>query len=263
KNLLVVESVINDLVVITAASVLITFVTSGGFVGQAIAGLFLNEILASTVFGILVGIAWVFLYVYKLHGNKLSYIFTVGVAFMLYFLVEYLSFNGAIAVVLFSITIANHPYVVRTFRVKTKLFNSIDQDISSVKRADIEFTFLIRTFFFVLLGIVIDIQAVLKPRILYLVIIVLGLELIARFVSSLSMWKVRPSFRNALFIRTTMVAIGVPSVLAVFLGIQAGLNISSLTEIVLLLVILTNITAIIGTSIQERRTNAIQENKDN
>ncbi|MDD9952890.1 MAG: cation:proton antiporter [Candidatus Woesearchaeota archaeon] len=256
KNLLVLESVVNDLTVITGGSILLAVIKPGAMTGSAIAQILFNELVVSLVVGAICGVCWVFLYAYKLHGNKLSYIFTLGVALMIYSGVESLALNGAITIMMFSLVLGNHDVVVQKLRVRAKLFKGVERDVFSMKKTDVEFTFLIRTFFFVLLGIVFDLSVLQNWWVIYLALGVLAAELVARYLSCVFMTRVHPSFKKARFIRTVLVASGVTSTLVAFLSIEAGVNIPHLAEIVLLLVFLTTTTAILGTAIQERRTMA-------
>lgn len=264
RNLLVLESVVNDLTIIAGASILLAIVVPESAGGASIAQIIFNKLVVSVVVGALLGIGWVFLYAYHLHGNTLSYIFTLGIAFVTYWATEeYLGMSGAITIMVFSLVIGNHQAIIEKLKVRTKLFSGIKQDVTAMKKTDVEFTFLIRTFFFVLLGIIFDVGVLrsslpifgvkVPAALLWIALAVLAGEVIARYIASVVMSFFNPSFRKERMVRTTMVASGFTSTLVAFLSFEEGLAIPYLTEIVLLLVVLTTLTAIAGTMVQERR----------
>jgi len=254
KNLLVLESVVNDLTVITGASILLALSLPDVITGQSVVLIIFNEFIVSLLAGLILGGAWVFLYAYRLHESKLSYIFTLGLAFFFYFIAEWLGLNGAITIMVFSLIVGNPLVIVDKLRVRAKIFEPLRKTVFTMKKIDIEFTFLIRTFFFVLLGIAFDLTVLKNPVVIFLSLGVLVAELVARYFGCVVMSFFHPSFKHARFIRTTLVASGVTSTLVAFLSIDAGIKIPHLAEIVLLLVALTTITAIIGTSVQEYKS---------
>lgn len=261
KNILFIESVLSDLIIIAGAGILLAIAGTGEVSGQSLFTLAFNIFVVSLVFGAILGTGWIFLYVWKLHGNKLSYIFTVGLAFVIYACAEYLGMSGALTVAAFGLVLGNHKVVADHLRVRTKLFKDLDKDISAMKKTDTEFTFLITTFFFVLLGTIFEISVLSNTTVLLIAALLLATKFIARYLSSVAMTPAHSSFRKARLTHTTMMACGVASALVAFLALEAGMLIPFLVEIVLLLVVLTTLASIIGTWIQQHKTHEVIEDR--
>jgi len=247
KDLLVLESVLNDVSVIAGASVLVAIIAPGVVNAQGVLTTLFNEFLVSILVGAGMGVCWLFLYAYRLHANKLSYIFTVGVALTIYAIAEFLNLNGAIAVILFAITVGNYKMILKFLHAHTHLEN-LRKAVDAMRQTDVEFTFLIRTFFFVVLGLIFD-PTILSMRGLLLIAgAILVCKFVARYVASRLLAVMSRKYAGDHFVRTTVVANGFTSTLAAFVGVQAGIAIPYLAEIVLLLVISTTITAILSTA---------------
>lgn len=250
KDLLVLESIFNDVTVIAGASILVAIIAPLHASAQSVLTVIFNELAVSIIVGTILGALWVLLYAYHLHASKLSYIFTVGVALLMYALAEFLGLNGAITVISFAIIVGNYPLVLEAFRRGVHRAN-LRKAVDAMRKTDVEFTFLIRTFFFVLLGIVFDPSVLRVPLVLLVAGTVLACKLLARLLSSLTLGALIARHRGDHSVRTTLVANGFTATLAGFLGVQAGIAIPHLAEIVLLLVILTTTTAILSTAVHQ------------
>jgi len=250
KDLLVLESILNDVTVIAGASILVAIIAPGIVTAQTALTAIFNEFLVSILVGMILGAGWLLLYAYRLHANKLSYIFTIGIALLMYSAAEFLSLNGAITVISFAIVVGNYSLVLEAFRGHAHLAN-LRKAVNAMRQTDVEFTFLIRTFFFVLLGIIFDPGVLILRTVVIIAVIILACKLLARLVASLILGALSARHRGDHGARTTLVANGFTSTLAAFLGVQAGIEIPNLAEIVLLLVIATTITAIISAAVHQ------------
>src|SRR3989344_2433214 len=250
KTMLVLESVVNDLTLITAASVLISFALPEN--SPSIFKILFNELVISIILGIVFALIWAYIFLKHIHGNKLAYVFTLGIAFVIFDGVEFFGFNGAISVLVFIFALGNYSAIAGKFKAYSKKLSPIKADISIVRNVNMEITFLMRTLFFVFLGVIFDIGA-LKWAILIFVFVITVAEAASRYLAARALVVFEPRFKNSVPVMTTIVASGFTSTLVAFLSIEAGINIPNLAEIVLLLVIFTTLFSIISSAILERR----------
>src|SRR3989338_3835348 len=251
KTMLVLESVVNDITLITAVSILISFVLSDS--GKAsIFKVIFNELVISVILGMVFALIWAYVFLRYIHGNKLAYVFTLGIAFIIFDGVEFFGFNGAIAVLIFSLALGNYSDLVSKLKAYSKILAPIKADISIVRGINTEITFIMRTLFFVFLGVIFN-PSVIKWGILLFVLIIVIAEVLSRYIAAKTLAFFEPRFANSVPVITTLVASGFTSTLVAFLSIEAGINIPNLAEIVLLLVMFTTLWAIIGSAILERK----------
>ncbi len=104
----------------------------------------------SLFIGAIAGIAWLFLMsVLRVAGD---YLVTIAVAILLYGTASFFNGAGIVAVFVFSIIIANYQLIGKYFKLKIQIN---EKEARAVER---NFTFLIKTFFFVFLGMVVVIS---------------------------------------------------------------------------------------------------------
>ena len=251
KTLLVLESVVNDITLITAVSILISFVLLDSSKASIFKVIF-NELVISVILGIAFALIWAYVFLKYIHGNKLAYVFTLGIAFIIFDGVEFFRFNGAIAVLIFSLTLGDYSALVSKLKTYGKILAPIKADISIVRSINTEITFIMRTLFFVFLGVIFN-TSVIKWGILFFVLIIVVAEVVSRYLAAKTLAFFEPRFENSVQVITILVASGFTSTLVAFLSIEAGINIPNLAEIVLLLVMFTTLWAIIGSAILERK----------
>jgi cell volume regulation protein A len=118
--------------------------------GKAIAASFSVAI----VIGLAVGFLWLRL-LRMLDGKKNAYMVTLAATLLLYAAVETVGGSGAIAVLVFGIVLGNGVDLMSRFGIDGRAFNERQKDFQG------EITFLVRAFFFVYLGVILD-PAVLR-----------------------------------------------------------------------------------------------------
>src|SRR3989344_5040486 len=155
KTLLLLESIVNDITLITGVSILIFFVLSDSSKASIIKVIF-NELVISLILGIAFALIWAYVFLKYIHGNKLAYVFTLGIAFIIFDGVEFFGFNGAIAVLIFSLALGDYSALVSKLKAYSKILAPIKADISIVRGINTEITFIMRTLFFVFLGVIFD-----------------------------------------------------------------------------------------------------------
>lgn len=180
KMILTLEAAITDVLVIVVATSLIVFMDQGDMDIASGASLLLSSFLISTIVGVGAGIAWKKV-LEKLSSQPFSYMITIGAMLMVFTVTNFLidkAGGGAIAVLVFGLTLNNWDVFARYLRLKECNFELEEK----VVKFNNEITFLVRTFFFVYLGLVITTIHFTAWYVLLGLIVFFGL-LLARYVS--------------------------------------------------------------------------------
>jgi cell volume regulation protein A len=146
RQLLILESVITDvLCVVVALSILQMLVggSSASVVVTSLATEFSIAIVAALVFGII----WLRT-LKRLQGKPFSFMITIAALLLIYSGVEMVGGSGFVAALVFGLVLGNKEEVARMFRIKSELV--FDERIKSFHS---EVSFLIKTVFFVYLGL--------------------------------------------------------------------------------------------------------------
>lgn len=145
KNMLAFESAITDILSTIIAFILFDAILSGIFsisiLGQTIA----SSIAVGLVLGLGVGIPWMIV-ITKFANAKHSYMMTLGMLFILYFLANHFGESGALTALVFGLMLGNKDRLSRYLKFKVPM---IEKDDSMHN----QLTFLIRAFFFVFVGL--------------------------------------------------------------------------------------------------------------
>ncbi|MBR9707136.1 MAG: peptidase, partial [Candidatus Diapherotrites archaeon] len=157
KTVLSIESAATDALCVVVVIALIQGIVLGIGLLEAIQNI-ASAFSIGAVLGVIVGVGWVHVLKY-LKKMDYSYIVTIALLFLLYASTEALGGSGAIAMLLFGITVGNGKAIYSMLRYKhpfelddrTKDFNSL-------------IAFFVRTFFFVYMGLLVtltDVHAIL------------------------------------------------------------------------------------------------------
>ena len=253
KTLLVLESILNDVTLIAAATILISLARAGP--APLIHRLVFNELVMSPALGLLAGGVWAFLFLRYLPSHRLTYVFTLGMALVIYDGSQFLGYNGALVVLAFSLFLGNYPSVLGKLNnaaLVGRLLTPLQRDVWMVRTVNNELTFLMRTLFFVFLGVVFS-PSSLRGEILLVVGMLTLTQLAARYLAARALVRLFPLYQGGVPVITVMVARGFTSTLIALFALQAGLVIDNLVEIVLLLVLSTTLFATLGTALVHGR----------
>jgi cell volume regulation protein A len=147
KVLLTLESVLSDVMCIVTALILIEILKgSATDTGLLIQHLLSAFVLAGFI-GFLFGVLWLTV-LKRLEGKPFSFMITIAALFMLYAVVEFIDVSGAVAALVFGLVLSNKEEIARMLKIKTGFV--LDEHI---KQFHSEVSFLVRTFFFVYLGL--------------------------------------------------------------------------------------------------------------
>ena len=151
KTLLSVESSLNDVLSIVITIALVQAYTLGKFEIGLVAGDLVASFLVALVFGIVGALIWSIL-LNRIHAIKNAMFTTPAFVFIIFGIVEIMGFSGAIAALAFGVTIGNIETIrfpfFKTLTVKEPVgLNETERVFFS------EVAFLMKTFFFIYLGI--------------------------------------------------------------------------------------------------------------
>lgn len=256
KNLLFLESMINDITIISAVVILIQIINYGTIEATKTANMILGSISIAFLLGFVVGIFWISVLFKHLEKHPLNYVATLGIALILYSIAEIAKGNGAIAVLIFSLTVGNFRNVMMKLKIKTNLITESSlETLKKIKSIQLGITFFVKTFFFVFLGLIFSFQN-LNIEITAIVFGMISILLAARYFSTRILSMLDRRYSKDSFLITTMLPRGLTATVVAFLPGEAGIIIPGLVEIVLLILFLSTIVAIIGSAIYERQNPA-------
>lgn len=214
-SVLTLESALTDVLSIVFATTMIelqvlkTIELKGVF--SQVAALFF----VAGVLGILAGFLWIFLEKQEIIEGDRNYMMTIAYVVLLYFITEYLGGNGAIAALCFGMMIANSKVLIemghKIRKPKKKVKNGeaaaaeTDKGVQVVSRRERmfyqEISFFLKTFFFVYIGLLINVTNYKAVGIGFGIAVAI---LLLRYVSLLLTKKYKPLERmlvNSLFAR--------------------------------------------------------------
>ena len=145
KSMLNFESALTDIFAVIVAFVLFEAILSGEFSLDLLGVTIGKAIMVGLVLGLGVGIPWMFV-ISKLKNAQHSYMLTIGMVFMLFFLATSFGESGALTALVFGIMLGKKNYFTRLLKVKFPE-NVIDDSLHN------QVTFLVRAFFFVFVGL--------------------------------------------------------------------------------------------------------------
>ncbi len=147
KTILNTESTLSDAMCIVIAIVLIEMIALGNYPLELAANRIVSSFSIGAVIGSIAGILWL-LVLKRIKGKPFEYMVTLAVLMLVYAAIEKLMGSGAIGALAFGIVLGNS-------KVFSKLIGSRNKIVvdAVVKKFNLEISFLVRTFFFVYIGL--------------------------------------------------------------------------------------------------------------
>jgi len=145
KSMLNFESALTDIFAVIVAFVLFEAVLSGEFSLDLLGVTIGKAVMVGLVLGFGVGIHWMFI-ISKLKNAQHSYMLTIGMLFMLFFLATSFGESGALTALVFGLMLGKKNYFTRVLKIKFPE-DLIDDSLHN------QVTFLVRAFFFVFVGL--------------------------------------------------------------------------------------------------------------
>lgn len=148
---LVIESAISDILCIIATLTMIGVIVSGLPAIDALLRVVTSHFTTGVVFGLILGLIWLGI-LSRMKDEPYRYMLTLAVLFLTYLVSEYLGGSGALSVLVFGVILGNEEGISNLLHRKNR---PIVMD-ESFRRLESEFAFLIKTFFFVYLGLIVS-----------------------------------------------------------------------------------------------------------
>jgi len=145
KSMLSFESALTDILATIVAFVLFEAVLTGSLDINTLGDTIGRAVAVGLILGFSVGIPWMYLTT-KLSNSQHAYMLTLGILFVLYFMANAFGESGALTALVFGLMLGNKAHLSRYLRFKLP---KVDSDDSMHN----QLTFLVRTFFFVFVGL--------------------------------------------------------------------------------------------------------------
>ena len=247
SSLLSLESVLNSPIVIVLALVILGAMSSGetglevSIIGQDIGirfGLGIG-------IGVAVGFFWLWMLT-VLEKEAYSDITTLAIVFLFYFVVEAFHGSGVIFALVFGLILGNGVSVARLFRIKRTI-----EATEIMKRFHTQISFLIKTFFFIYLGLMITFK---EPGLVVLGVVLSLILLFGRYIVVLLTSVGSRTLLSNSGILTTMFARGESAAVLTQIVVAAGiLNASVYPDIIMSIIVTTVVISAIGIPIFTRK----------
>ena len=145
KSMLSFESALTDILAMIVAFILFEAVLVGHFDLQTLQETLGRAVVVGLVLGFGVGIPWMY-FSTKLGNAQHAYMLTLGILFVLFFLANSFGESGALTALVFGLMLGNKRHLSRILRFKLPKIETDDPTHNQL-------TFLVRTFFFVFVGL--------------------------------------------------------------------------------------------------------------
>ena len=241
------ESAFDGALVIIIALVILQTITGGSTGNEAsIVGRTIGVQLAIGLgIGAAAGVAWLWILT-LLEGEIFDDILTLAIVFLLYFAVESIDGSGVIFALVFGIILGNGVKVSRLLRIKRTV-----EIHDMMKKFHSQMSFLIKTFFFVYLGLVLTFD---KPDVIVVGVVMAIALLFVRYIAVLlSSIGSREMFQNSGFL-ITMLPRGLSAAVVAEVVVISGIaHAADYPDIIMVVIVATVIIAAIGIPIFARK----------
>ncbi len=229
-TILIMESALTDVTSIVGAFAILNAIEVGEFGAIGIVGEVSTALLLATALGLGLGVSWSFAW-NKIRQFPDSVFSTVAFTFVIYGLAELLGASGPIAVLAFGITLANAPLVF-----KDRALPKISETEQKFYR---EIVFILRTFFFVFLGISVQFSG--PGTFLTSLLIVLAIYFLRPFIMRMTLSREDADSKEASIIAIMLPKGLAPAVLASLVaqrGLEGGDTLQAIVFSIIILSIL-------------------------
>ena len=233
---------------ISAVSILIQVVSFRLSASATIIGIF-RYLLVAVFLGGLFSSIWTLVLVRIQKELALKYLTTLAIAIILHAFTESWGGSGVIAVMIFAVTIGNLP---KFFRTRLSIRRNMLRFFTGIEIMQDEVTFLVKNTFFFILGLMFNIEAV-NGATLLVALALTGLMVISRWTSYKIIGFFDKRYVENTLIVSLMVSRGLTAGLTAFMPMELGLGLQSITDIVIFMILFTNLVATIGFMIRRRK----------
>lgn len=248
KTLLTLEAVISEVLTVISVIIYTNILREPGHYEGA--STIINHIFASLGISILLaafsGLIWSRFMGYFSKQN-LAYMLTLGFILLLYTLTDFLGGEGAITILAFGILLGNSKILAaKSQSALAKLNSTLNVENFEldevVKKINAELTFLVRTFFFVFIGLLFDFN-LFTQDVLLIAAAILGIFFISRVTTVNLVRPLSPSLRSAHISSTLgLIPRGLATAVMAFIVLESGVITSdSLLPVVFAVILSSNL----------------------
>jgi NhaP-type Na+/H+ or K+/H+ antiporter len=245
KHLLILESIINDITIITAVTLIVQATTLALDLREALVQIFMYIVIA-LVYAVPSVPIWAYVLVKFFRDPTLSYISTLAIATIIYSLAETGNGSGVIALLLFSLFLGNFVELLQSSRIlhpdTMVSISRLSWHLASLKITQTEIAFLAKNLFFFILGALFQ-SSMLSFFLVIVCLVLITLMIISRFVSARFITLIDTRYRGYERIISLMLPRGFTAILAAFIPLERNIDAPLLKEAVLLIVIITTVAA--------------------
>jgi len=246
KVILTLESTLTNPLCVIVALALIEIISTGTVnlrnTASSLASAFSIGMVVAAIFAIF----WIGI-INKLYMKQVGYSMTIAMVFILYSFVEAIGGNGATAILVFALLLGNFNELAKRLNLKGEF--ALDTTLRAFHG---EVSFFVRTFFFIFVGLMFNIEA-LNSKALIMALAVFIVLIIARIlgIKALIMTdKTIVPFKKSIL---SMMPRGLSAAVLSLMTLSAGIQIPYFAEIVFSIIILTNLTTTFSVFIIERK----------
>jgi cell volume regulation protein A len=233
---LILESAITDILCIVVSLAIIGVIATGQTNYPSIAVGIGGKFLIGAAIGVFVGLIWL-LIMRRVNTLPFSYILTLAIVLFAYAFSESLGGSGALSALLFGLVLGNEQQILSFFRLSD---NGEVAITDGLRRFESEIAFLIRTFFFVFLGVI----ATFSSLSLLAVGVILSVALLGARYGAVWLTTIKSEMRTESKLMSTILTRGLAAAVLATLPAQYGLPYADLFVNTAVVVIVT--TAIIA-----------------
>jgi cell volume regulation protein A len=256
RRVVLLETILNDFTLILGTFLIVEYIKVSDMSLEMAGRLIFSELSVGLMLGLVFGFAWRYVLA-ELNKNKgLNYASTLGLCFFLYYVASLLGGNPIIAIFSFSLLLGNYHRIYSTLMPDAKDKESnFNQIVKSIRLVQTDFTFFMSSFFFVLLGVTFDLM--LFDEVSALMIAgLLGLIILTRYMATVLMSRLDKVFTDYKGLMSIMIPRGYVAAVLAFVPAQEGIQIPNLADIIVILLVVTTLIAIVGTTVYARRKGA-------
>jgi len=170
------ESAITDIFCIVVSLAVIGIILTGQADHAVVSREIASKFSTGAVIGVILGVFWLSI-LKRVAREPYAYMLTLAIVLTSYAVSEYLGGSGALSSLLFGVVLGNEREIFKILRRERVRDTLIDE---GMRRFESEIAFLIRTFFFVYLGLI---AAIIDVRLLFLGVILSLILLLVRYAA--------------------------------------------------------------------------------
>jgi len=235
KSMLSFESALTDILATIIAFILFEAVLLGHFDLQTLEETLGRAIVVGLVLGFGVGIPWMYVST-KLGNAQHAYMLTLGILFVLFFLANSFGESGALTALVFGLMLGNKSHLARILKFKLPRIEVDDPTHNQL-------TFLVRSFFFVFVGLMASFGKI--EYIIFGILITVAVYFGRSFVGKITLTKRFSKLDRA--VTNSMIPRGLAAAVLATYPVTMGLsNAEAYTEIIFFIILSSVIITTIG-----------------